>query len=879
MNGIFAFTISLSVQQVDIADKMILKPTFKGCAAVLLIMQFVLLTGCGRNQSTGESGKNEPPVHDLVPVHDNADRISGDGRAKLSEEIIGLTQSPPAEGLSSITIDYPLNGSVFPIDFTQPTFLWHDSNDETDQWLITFHFEGDRNDDLSLITPGGPPSLGEIDMEAVSETNEIYEGTEYQRSAESWTPDPELWEVIKRRSLDMGASVTLRGLSSKHLGEVLSAGSVQIKTSGDPVGAPIFYRDVPLMPAKTEPGKIRPLGTKAIPIIAWRLRDVSKPDSKLVLKGMHSCANCHSFSADGKTLGMDMDGPDGDKGMYTIKDIGEKMVIGKQDVITWNSFPEKPENHRTLGLFSRVSPDGRFVASTVNEKIFIRNFDDHKILQVFYPTRGIIGIYSRDRKEFSKLPGADDPDYVQCNPVWSPDGKWIYFSRAKAFDPYFPGQVLPEYPNDPNEPQIKFDIYRVPFNDGKGGLAEPVAGASDNGYSNTFPKISPDGKWLVWTRCKNGMLLRPDGRLFIVPADGGKPREMNCNTPLMNSWHSFSPNGRWMVFSSKSRTPYTQAFLTHIDENGNDSPAILVPNCTAANRAVNLPEFLNAGYDDLDMIEAPVVAHHVHMMEGERRVHANDYRAAADSYAKALENEPTLVRALVNMGAALGKIGHPEQGLIYIERALEAHPEDPYCLLNSALLYLDSDRLHMADKNLSKLEESAPYFPKIKQTRMLVDSELEKLSAEISRVQEALIAEPENPGIHQVLAELHRRAGRLEKSIEHLERVYVLSKRNPVIGCNLAWTLATNPDDSIRNGKRAQELARLAVDATGGQRPEPWDVLAAACAELGEFEKAQAAHERAEKLAKDVNPGLLNEWSLRRRLFPTGRAIRSPRDR
>jgi len=195
------------------------------------------------------------------------------------------------------------------------------------------------------------------------------------------------------------------------------------------------------------------------------------------------------------------------------------------------------------------------------------------------------------------------------------------------------------------------------------------------------------------------------------------------------------------------------------------------------------------------------------------------------------------------------------------------------------LLYRDSDRLHMADKNLSKLEESAPYFPKIKQTRMLVDSEFEKLSAEIARAREALTDEPENPGIHQVLAELHRRAGRLEKSIEHLERVYELSKRNPVIGCNLAWILATNPDDSIRDAKRAQELAKLAVDATGGQRPEPWDVLAAACAELGELEKAQAAHERAEKLAKDVNPGLLNEWSLRRRLFPMGRAIRSPKDR
>jgi len=45
--------------------------------------------------------------------------------------------------------------------------------------------------------------------------------------------------------------------------------------------------------------------------------------------------------------------------------------------------------------------------------------------------------------------------------------------------------------------------------------------------------------------------------------------------------------------SSKSRGPYTKMFLTHIDEQGNDSPAILIDNATAANRAVNIPEFVN----------------------------------------------------------------------------------------------------------------------------------------------------------------------------------------------------------------------------------------------------------------------------------------------
>jgi Tol biopolymer transport system component len=108
-------------------------------------------------------------------------------------------------------------------------------------------------------------------------------------------------------------------------------------------------------------------------------------------------------------------------------------------------------------------------------------------------------------------------------------------------------------------------------------------------------------------RCRNGLLMRPDSQLYIVPTSGGQARRMRCNTPLMNSWHSFSPNGRWMVFSSKSRSPYTQMFLTHLDEDGNDSPAILIDNATASNRAVNIPEFVNIPPDGLRKIDVPAV--------------------------------------------------------------------------------------------------------------------------------------------------------------------------------------------------------------------------------------------------------------------------------
>ena len=244
---------------------------------------------------------------------------------------------------------------------------------------------------------------------------------------------------------------------------------MRFSTSRDPVGAPIFYRDVPLMPGPNESGNIQPLDKGAVPLIGWRLRDIARPESKLVLSGMPSCANCHSFSLDGKTLGMDVDGPQGDKGAYAIAPIGKTTVIDDENVITWNAFEDKPAGHKTIGFLSRISPDGQYAVTTLNESLYVANFTNYKFLQVFYPTRGILAWYSRKTGEMKALPGADDTSYVQCDPAWSPDGKSLVFARAKAFDPYRPGQKLATYANDPNEPDMRYDLYRIAFDEGRGG--------------------------------------------------------------------------------------------------------------------------------------------------------------------------------------------------------------------------------------------------------------------------------------------------------------------------------------------------------------------------------------------------------------------------
>jgi tetratricopeptide (TPR) repeat protein len=301
--------------------------------------------------------------------------------------------------------------------------------------------------------------------------------------------------------------------------------------------------------------------------------------------------------------------------------------------------------------------DPRLPAQNVNglarglaDRLYNSGYQDYAFGQVLFPTRGILAWYSRASGQLQPLPGADDARFVQTNAVWSPDGKYLVFARAEARDPYPPGQKASEYANSPDETQIQYDLYRIPFNGGQGGAAERIEGASQNGMSNNFPKVSPDGKWIVFVECHNGLLMRPDSRLFIVPAAGGVARPLESNLRLMNSWHSFSPNGRWLVFSSKARSPYTQMYLTHLDENGNASPAIPIENATAA-------EF----YRLFDVASEL----------GQK----NEYDAAIAKWNEALALSPEDAKAHSNLGVLLAAVGRNGEAMAHYRKAMESEPD------------------------------------------------------------------------------------------------------------------------------------------------------------------------------------------------------------
>jgi len=615
---------------------------------------------------------------------------------------------------ASVVVNYPVSGSVFPPEITPPTFLWHDAAVSADRWRIEVSF-ADHSAPLRLESRGDLMKMDEIDPRCVSPTNELPRLTPELAGSHTWTPDALTWSKIKKHSLSGPATVVISGFKLSDPRTLLSTGQTVIATSKDPVGAPIFYRDVPLMPSETAKGVIKPLAENAVQLIQWRLRSIDQPRSRVVLQDMHTCANCHSFSLDGKTLGMDMDGPRNDKGLYALVPVKPQMTIRNEDMVNWNPSQERQFASNRVAFMSQVSPDGKFVLTMVTpadrapeNNYYVSNFKDYRFLQVFYPTRGILAWYDRATGERHPLPGADDPRFVQTDGVWSPDGKYVVFARAEARDPYPPEGKMAVRANDPNETRIQYDLYRVPFNDGRGGLAEPIPGASANGMSNTFPKISPDGQWIVFVQCGNGQLMRPDSQLYIVSTHGGPARRLNANMSPMNSWHSWSPNGRWLVFSSKSRGPYTKMFLTHIDEQGNDTPAILIDSATAANRAVNIPEFVNIPPGGMVSIATPAVDMYKQFDHATELGEKGQDAASIVEWKALLAAHPDDARIESSLGAALARIGDYRGAAEHYDKALQLNPQYNAVHGSLAVVLMKTGRIDEALSQFRIALESAP---------------------------------------------------------------------------------------------------------------------------------------------------------------------------
>src|SRR6185295_4346953 len=291
--------------------------------------------------------------------------------------------------IAPLQITYPQEGTLFPPEIVAPTFVWEETTVGVDRWEVVVR------DDAGA----------EVARDAVD--------------APPWQPSAERWSQIKQRSAERDAEVRVSGVKHDTPGTVLSSGQVHIRTSKDAVGDSLFYREVPLpfLTAVQDPSRIR-----------WRYGTVDQESGPpIVLQNLPVCGNCHSFADNGSVLGLDVDYGN-DKGGYGILPVSKHMVMNDEKIITWADY-KREDGELTFGLLSRVSPTGRYVISTVKDRSVFVAIPDLMISQLFFPIKGILVVYDRETKSFAALPGADDPEYVQTNGVWSPDGKELAFAR------------------------------------------------------------------------------------------------------------------------------------------------------------------------------------------------------------------------------------------------------------------------------------------------------------------------------------------------------------------------------------------------------------------------------------------------------------------
>ncbi|MEN6423853.1 MAG: tetratricopeptide repeat protein [Phycisphaerales bacterium] len=765
-------------------------------------------------------------------------------RTDAGEVLAALASTPQARGLQIV---YPLDGTLFPPELPSPLFRWADPNSRSNQWLVSIEF---------------PAGGGRIDSFV---------------EAPEWRPQTSVWEDVKKRSIDKQAAVTVVGIDCKMPSQVLSVGRIVISTSSDAVGAPLFYREVnlPFADAVRDPSRIQ-----------WRFGVISSREPPpIVLDKLPVCGNCHSFSADAGVLGMDVDYAN-DKGSYALVPVREQMTLDRSTVITWGDY-KRADGQVTYGLLSQVSPDGRYVVSTVkDESVFVPkpNLD---FSQLFFPVKGILCIYDRQAKTFQSLPGADVPNLVQSNPTWSPDGKYIVFAATEAYSLRTPGgpqKVL----LSPEECRVfleegkpfKFSLYRIPFNDGQGGTPEPLAGASFNGLSNYFPRYSPDGKWIVFCEAANYMLLQPDSELYIIPAEGGEARRLRANTTRMNSWHSFSPNGRWLVFSGKPDSAYTKLYLTHVDEQGETTPPVVLDHLTSPDRAANIPEFVNASAVAIRCIREQFIDDLSYTRAAWEFLKSNDYDGAERQARRALELNPKNADALYYLGLAmfgrkqydeaiehlsaaaklkpteaeirtqLGVVciarGQMDRAAGHLQKSLQIAPDNAEAYFNLGVaMYRRGDK-PQAVENWQRALQLKPNDYEAHYNLALVLDEQGKTEQAIEHYRRTVELRPDHSLAHGCLGVALCVKGAFQEGVQHLAKAVDLDPNNTAIRFNLAITLA-------RLKQHEQAIAHLSqILQRDPNNADALLCLAVSYAETGRMDRAFANLDEALRIAKSV---------------------------
>jgi tetratricopeptide (TPR) repeat protein len=215
--------------------------------------------------------------------------------------------------------------------------------------------------------------------------------------------------------------------------------------------------------------------------------------------------------------------------------------------------------------------------------------------------------------------------------------------------------------------------------------------------------------------------------------------------------------------------------------------------------------------------------------------------------------------AHTNLGMFLAEGGRVEEGIAHLQEALVIRSGAAHPHYNLSLALIQSDlgyalarkgSLDEAIEHLHTAVELRPDYPDAHYNLAAALSQEGKTREAIEEYRKTLALRPTDAEAHTSLGNALAQEGHVSEAMEHYEMALQLAPDAVLARNNLAWILSASPDATIRNGARAVDLARQAVDLSGGNNPLFIRTLAAAYAEVGRFPDSVDTIERALRVAE-----------------------------
>ena len=321
----------------------------------------------------------------------------------------------------------------------------------------------------------------------------------------------------------------------------------------------IYVSDVPLDDYGVTYRKIAP-GYTTYSTIGIYQRDIHSFLEEPVIESTLTpgqCMNCHTANA-----------TDPSQFLFHLRGGHGATLIQKDGVREWVTT----KTDSTLGnvAYCYWHPDGRWFAGSINPVRQSFWTGDQRTIEVFDLASDLV-VMDMDDHSLVVDPRFTTDEYLESSPAFTPDGKTLYFCRAKAFE-------VPRFVDS-----IRYDLVRVGFDaqTGKLGEMETVLPASREGKSISFPRPSYDGRWLMYNQADFGVfpISHREADLWLMDLATGLTRPIDeVNSPVSESFHNWSSNSRWFLFSSRREDGlYVQVWFSSIDENGHCTKPFVLP--------------------------------------------------------------------------------------------------------------------------------------------------------------------------------------------------------------------------------------------------------------------------------------------------------------